>query len=39
MIVTGINDDRHRNAHVFLNCDFNTPLAFLGDVPDKMNIL
>jgi len=39
MIVTSINDERHRNADVFLNCDFHTPLAFLGDVCDKMNIL
>jgi len=39
MIVTSKNDQRHRNAHMFLNCDFNTPLAFLGDVADKMNLL
>jgi len=39
MIVNSINDERHRNAHMFLNCDFHTPLAFLGDVSDKMNIL
>ena len=34
-----LNDERHRNAHMFLKCDFHTPLAYLGDASDKMNIL
>ena len=36
MIVTSINDDRHRNAHMFLNSDFHTTLAYLCEVSAKM---